>query len=95
MEIQAGGGSFVLEIQTGGGVLCFRKSRWEGGLKNDPIRRGVQIFSGITQYIKASVWDFPVMTTLISSIYPISKATTIGFSFSFLFFYSIFSQTIS
>ena len=22
-----GGGSFVLEIQTGGGVLCFRKSR--------------------------------------------------------------------
>ena len=23
-----------------GGVLCFRKSRWEGGLKKDPIRRG-------------------------------------------------------
>ena len=26
-EIQAGGGSFVLEIHPGAGILCFRKSR--------------------------------------------------------------------
>ena len=40
-----------------GVVLGFRKSRLEGGLKNDPIRRGgggVWIFSGITHLQKTS-----------------------------------------
>ena len=55
-----GGGSFVLEIHTGGGVLCFRKSRWEGVKKwphpsggadifwNNPIREKVHTFFKLT-----------------------------------------------
>ena len=40
-----GGGSFVLEIQTGGDASG---NPGERGLKNAPIHLGVWIFSGIT-----------------------------------------------
>ena len=45
------GESFVLEIQAGGGVFCFWRSREEvrAGLSKVPIHcRGVDFFSGIT-----------------------------------------------
>ena len=44
------GGSFVLEIQTGGGLVLQENQVRGGGLKNDPIRQGVWIFSGIAHF---------------------------------------------
>ena len=46
-----GAGSLNLEIQRGGGLKQFLKSRWKGGrgVKNCAFCRGMWIFSGITQ----------------------------------------------
>ena len=44
MDILAGGGSFALEIQPGGGLAIQENQVRGGGVKNHPIHRGVWSF---------------------------------------------------